>query len=223
MAPISIAMVDDHQLLLDGLKRTLEDHHDISVKYISQVPEEAIEWLHQNEVNILLMDLSFRTSEMSGLEASQIILDKYPWVSVIIVSGSIKGSYVDKVISIGASGYVLKESAGVELYKAIKEVSNGGRYYSAEVMKVYMDFKSMLAGKQQVEIKLTRREKEILELIVAEHSSQEIANMLSIDITTVETHRKNLRNKLKVKNTAGLVREAVLHRLISLDSYENRL
>jgi DNA-binding NarL/FixJ family response regulator len=141
-------------------------------------------------------------------------------VKVIILTMFKHGGLVHRLLQHKVGGFMLKDSEANELISAIRRVHKGDTYYSVDIMKALMDYQRQIYIKGP-KIKLTPREREVLQLLVEEYSTSEIGSMLNIGDAGVETHRRNLRNKLDVKNTAGLVREAILRNLVDLEKYQN--
>ncbi len=210
---IKIIIADDHHLVIDGIKALLEDQHDLETIGEAANGKEVLELLKQQPADLILMDLHM--PEMDGLQATRQIKKSFPDTRVLVLTMSNDMDNITQLIESGASGYVLKNTRKDELLLAIREVTAGRNFYSWEVSQVVMNsFRKQEAPKSNSNIKLTRREKEVLQLIVDEFTTSEIAEKLYISENTVETHRKNLLSKLNVRNIAGLVRYAFEHKLL---------
>ena len=214
---IRIMIVDDLRLFVDALKTMLMDEPGMEVVASCSSAEEAILELESTTVDVVLMDIRLGQDVMNGLEAAEHIYDHYPEVKVLMLSMHKKGEYINQMLQNNIAGYMLKDSAGKELVQAVHVINKGGTYYSTEVMRTHMDFTRKQHQGGNV-IRLTKREKEILQLIVEGLSSLEISDKLCVGEAGIETHRRNLRHKLKVNNTAGLVREAILKNLVDVDN-----
>ena len=218
---IRVMIVDDHQLFVDALRSLLEDEQGIEVTAIASSPEQALGTLAQKpQVDIILMDISFHNSEMDGMDVAEKVYEEYPHLKVLILTASNNGRYIARMLRQKISGYMLKNTAARELVKALDTVNNGDTYYGIEVMKAHMDYISKLHAHGAETVHVTKREREVLQLLVEGKSTQEIGEELHIGEAGVETHRRNLRNKFKVKNTAGLIREAILQDLVDVDGFK---
>ncbi|MDW3651755.1 MAG: response regulator transcription factor [Bacteroidia bacterium] len=218
---IRVMIVDDHQLFVDALRSLLEDEQGIEVTAIASSPEQALATLAQKpQVDIILMDISFHNSEMDGMDVAEKVYEEYPHLKVLILTASNNGRYIARMLRQKISGYMLKNTAARELVKALNTVNDGDTYYGIEVMKAHMDYISKLHSHGAETVHVTKREREVLQLLVEGKSTQEIGEELHIGEAGVETHRRNLRNKFKVKNTAGLIREAILQDLVDVDGFK---
>jgi two-component system nitrate/nitrite response regulator NarL len=215
--PIRLMIVDDLRLFVDALKTMLTDTPGIEVVASCATAEEAINLLSEKEIDIILLDISLGKDVMNGLDAAEYIHENFPSVKVLMLSMHKKGEYINQTLRNNIAGYMLKDSAAQELVQAVRTIAKGGTYFSTEVMRTHMDFtRRQHQGGDKV--RLTPREKEILQLIVEGLSTLEISDKLSVGEAGIETHRRNLRHKLKVNNTAGLVREAILQKLINTEN-----
>ncbi|MCB0836026.1 MAG: response regulator transcription factor [Bacteroidia bacterium] len=215
--PIRLMIVDDLRLFVDALKMMLMDIPGMEVVASCSSAEEAIQTLQEKKVDIILLDIRLGEDVMNGLDAAEYIYENFPWVKVLMLSMHKKGEYINQTLRNNIAGYLLKDSAAQELVKAVRTIANGGTYFSTEVMQTHMDF-TRKQHRGEEKIKLTPREKEILQLIVEGFSTLEIGEKLCVGEAGIETHRRNLRHKLKVNNTAGLVREAILQNLVDTDN-----
>ena len=213
--PIKILLVDDHQMIRDGIRSLLTGVDDVDIVAEASNGNEAIEILKKQDVDLILMDISM--PEMNGIEATKIITSKFEKVKVLTLSMHDEESFVIKMLQVGASGYVLKTTDKLELTEAIKTVASGESYFTKEASKAIMQYfmkgkSAMNRGKASID--LTKRELEVLVLIAEEFTNLEIAEKLFLSPRTVDTHRRNLLQKLAVKNTAGLVKYAIEQNLI---------
>ena len=214
---ICIAIADDHQLIIDGLKSLLKSENRFKVVGEASNGEEMKTILSKVHVDVLLTDIKMPI--VDGLELTRWTREQYPDVKIVALSMFHHLSLVKKILKAGANGYILKNTGRDELFTCIYSVMKNKPYFSDEISEKMMR-SMMLQGNDEeksevLPIALTKRELEILELIVGEHTSAEIAGQLFISINTVETHRKNLLHKLQVKNTVGLVKYAYEHRLFN--------
>ena len=210
MKVIDILICDDHRLMIDGIRMMLEGESDMHYVGYALNGQEALEFLANQKVDVILMDINMPV--LNGAEATKMITKKYPDVSVIGLSMLNDLEMIRLMASSGAKGYLLKNSPREEVIDAIRQVVSGELYYD---QKVFLSERSSLRKPiDSILPKLTKREKQVLELIITEHTSQEIAEKLFIGLGTVDTHRRNMISKLGVRNTAGLVRIAVEYKLV---------
>ncbi len=213
MKKIRILLVDDHQLIRSGIKNSLLSHEHLDVVAEAKDGLEALEYLKNDQFDLVIMDLSM--PNMSGTEATKIINEKYPEVNVLVLSMHNEESRIKEALKAGAIGYILKSVGMDEFLEAIEICAKGEPYFTQEVSTKIMN--QLVRGKEHDQTdsltKLTKREVEILKLISEEHTNHEIADKLFISSRTVDTHRRNLIQKLQAKNTAGLVRYAIRNKI----------
>ena len=211
---MKVAIVDDHKMFRQGVESMLNEHDDISLSWGAKNSAETIANLAKEIPDVILMDISL--GDESGITLTKEILESYPTIKVLGLSMHKEDNYIVNLLEIGAKGYLLKDAGSDEMVMAIKKVYDGDTYYSSHVTNVLM--KHITQGTKPSEtgdqVKLTNRESEILKLIAEEFSNPEIAERLFISIRTVDTHRRNLLDKIQAKNTAGLVRYALKHGLV---------
>jgi len=215
---IKVLIVDDHRIFVDALCAMFAEDRDIEVVGTATDSAQALSKLEKGGVDIALMDIRMPKSEMDGMELAEYIYEHFPQVRVILLSSHQEGKIISRAINSSISGYMIKNAAGMELKKAINDVSQGDTFYSVEIMKSHMDYMRK-QGSENEGVKLTRREKEVLQFIVEEFNTMEIGQKLGIGEAGIETHRRNIRHKLGVRNTAGMVREAVIRNLVDLSKY----
>lgn len=212
-----ILLVDDHKIIREGIKHYLEGLENITVIGESASGTDALKWLeqHAEDVTIALLDIGM--DGMNGIELCQKIGEAYPHIKNIALSMFSEPHYIKQMMQAGAKGYLLKNSTQEELDKALSKVAEGGNYFTEEVTNIVMASMSGTTKKNYskvtVEMPLTDRELEVLELIMKEYSNAEIADTLFISPRTVDAHKRNLLEKTGSKNLAGLVMYAVHHRL----------
>ncbi len=211
---MKVAIVDDHKMFRQGVESMLQEHDDVSLAWGAANSAEAISHLDNDQPDVILMDISL--GDESGITLTKSILGTYPNIKILGLSMHKEDNYIVNLLEVGAKGYLLKDAGAEEMVLAIKKVYDGDTYYSSHVTNVLM--KHLTQGTKPTatgsQVKLTNRELEILKLIAEENSNPEIAEQLFISIRTVDTHRRNLLDKLQAKNTAGLVRYALKHGLV---------
>lgn len=206
---IKVAIVDDHKMFRDGVSSILNEVSHIDVIWNASDRQETYNCIAQVLPDIILMDISLGSE--SGLNLTKDLLLRYPKLKVLVLSMHQEENYVIKAMEVGALGYILKDAGREEMISALEIVYKGDIYYSKFVSNILI--KHLTNGTKPKtstqETSLTKREKEILKLIAEEYSNPEIAEELFISIRTVDTHRRNLLDKLGAKNTAGLVKHAL--------------
>lgn len=208
---ISLALVDDHQIVIDGLKSLLEDEPNYSFAFATTNPTEVVEKLKTNQVDLVLTDVMM--PQMNGNTLAKEIKREFPKVKILALSMSGQGDIVDEMINeADISGYVLKNIGKQELCEAINKIAAGGIYFSEEVIDEMQ--RTADRKKQNEKAHLTRRELEIIQLIEKEYSNKQIAEALFISERTVETHRKNIFRKTGTNSVIGLVKYAYEQKLI---------
>ena len=211
-----ILIADDHAMFADGILSILRDEPNIEVVGSCLDGPSVVDWLSTNTADLLLLDVNL--PGMNGIEVCKIVNEKHKSVKVLAISMFNEESYVSEILNNGASGYILKNTGRDGLLKAINTIMGGETYFSDEVTETMMKslVKSRTESKSQQSFlpKISRRETEVLNLIVQEHTTQEIADQLFISLKTVESHRSNLLAKLNARNTAGLVRIALENSLV---------
>ncbi len=213
----NILIADDHAMFADGISSILDTEADINVIGKCLDGPSVLEFLKTNKVDVLLLDVNL--PGMSGIDVCKTVTAKHPEVKVIAISMFNEESFVTEILNNGAKGYVLKNTGRDELLKAINTVLTGKSYFSDDVtetiMKGLMNQRTGSKKTKKELPKISRREKEVLDLIVKEHTTQEIANKLFISLKTVESHRSNLLAKMNARNTAGLVRITMENNLLA--------
>jgi len=204
---IKVAVTDDHQLIINGLKDILSAADGIEFANGYLTIEETRKGLTKNTTDVLLLDVNLPDGD--GIQYCKELTKEHPNLKVIALTSYDQSIMVKNMMRNGASGYLLKNTSKQELLKAIETVCNGGRFLQPELERRLLDESFGSAPQQGYIPTLTRREKEVLELILEEMTSAEIADKLFISQKTVETHRLNLIQKMGVRNTAGLVKEAI--------------
>jgi DNA-binding NarL/FixJ family response regulator len=204
-----IIILDDHPLIIEGLIILFSKTEEYEVVAGFKNSNELFEYKHLNTVDILLLDV-FLTEE-NGIDVCQKVIKKHPRITVLGMSSQAERSIVLQMIKSGASGYLLKSASLNEFIYCIKNANNKNVVFSKEVENLMN--KAEFSDMKNVP-RLTRREKEILKLIIEGKSTQEISDELFLSFLTTQTHRRNLLNKFQVKNVAELVSYAIKNALV---------
>lgn len=191
-----VFIVDDHYMVIEGIRSLLQNEKSIEWMGHATNAASCLSFLQHQLPDVILMDISM--PDKSGIDLCKEVKEKYPSVFIVGLSTFNQQSFIQKMMDNGASGYVLKNATQEELTEAIEMVAKGKTYLSIEVTKV-------LRKQDDTNIVLTRREKEVLELIAGGMTNNEIGERLFISPSTVDTHRKNLLAKFEAKNTASLI------------------
>lgn len=208
---ITLALVDDHQIVIDGLMSLLKGHDKFRFAFATTNSGEVVEKIGQTPVDILLTDVMM--PQLPGNQLAKQVKEKYPDVKILALSMSGQGDLVNEMIEdADISGYVLKNIGKQELIKALEKIAAGGIYFSEEVIDELQRVSQR--RKQKEEAHLTDREIEIIRLIEKEYNNKQIAETLFISERTVETHRKNIFRKTETGSIIGLVKYAYEHKLI---------
>jgi len=194
-----IFIVDDHYMVIEGIRSLLQNEKSIEWMGHAMNAASCLAFLTKQVPDVILMDINL--PDISGIDLCREVKIKYPSVFIIGLSTFNQQSFIQKMMDNGASGYVLKNATQEELTSAIETVMKGKTYLSEEATNT-------LRKENEASIVLTRREKEVLELIADGMTNAEIAQKLFISVTTVDTHRKNLLAKFETKNTAALIKMA---------------
>jgi two-component system, NarL family, nitrate/nitrite response regulator NarL len=206
---IRILLADDQSIMLEGLEALIAHEPRFLVCGKASNGIEAVRMARELMPNVVLMDISM--PGMDGIDATRAI-KKYgkKKVQVLVLSMYGQADFAREVLDAGASGYLLKNTGRLELTQAIETVAKGGRYVSEEILAIMEESLRRAAKRPDGDfLALTKREKQVVKLIAAERTTQEIADRLNLSPATVETHRKNIFHKLDCRNAAGLVKYAV--------------
>ena len=214
LKPIKVLLVDDHPLVLDGIRARLEDEGGIDVVGDACNGQDALEKAQSLSPDVVLMDVSMPV--MNGFDATRKLRECCPQVRVLILSMHDNREYILQLIQSGAAGYILKDVSSEEMVKAIETMNQGGTYFSSGASQtLFARFDEPAASAQDSGV-LTRRELTVLKLLAEGRNNKEIARELDISVRTVETHRQNIKSKLNIQTAAGLVRYAIEHNLVQL-------
>jgi len=207
---LNILIVDDHLVLVDGIKALLSSEADLRLLHHALDARTALDILaSEEEIHLILLDVNL--PDIDGVALCQEICQKYPEIPIIALTMHHEPGIITKMIRAGSKGYLLKNTGKSELIEAIRHVAMGNTYYSKEVTHQLVASMSPQHNNNQKfdqGPKITRREKDVLALIVEEYTTEEIAEKLFISPSTVISHRKSLLRKLNAKNSAGLVKAA---------------
>jgi hypothetical protein len=206
MNPVKVFIVDDHYMVIEGIRTLLQDQKDIVLMGHASNAESCLSFIQNAAPDVILMDISMPGK--NGIDLCKEVRERYPSVFVIGLSTFNQFTYVDDMLRNGASGYLLKNATKQEITEAIHTVAKGKIYMSDEAANTLKN-----ASPHESPV-LTRRENEILRLIAEGLANPQIAEKLFLSISTVDTHRKSLMRKLNIKNTALLVRYAVDQKII---------
>ena len=208
---ITLALVDDHQIVIDGLTSLLKGNNKFQFAFATTDSTEVVEKLATTPIDILLTDVMM--PKLAGNKLAKQVKEKYPDVKILALSMSGQGDLVNEMINdADIAGYVLKNIGQKELIAALEKIAGGGIYFSEEVLDELK--RTSDRKKQNDEAHLTGREVEIIRLIEKEYNNKQIAEALFISERTVETHRKNIFRKTNTNSVIGLVKYAYEHKLI---------
>ncbi|MEW8013386.1 MAG: response regulator transcription factor [Candidatus Sedimenticola endophacoides] len=205
---IQLLLADDHPLLLEGIVSRLSSVADIEVVGQANNGQQVLDMVAEVRPDVVMMDLAMPV--MNGLEATRQLKQDYPDLRILILSMHDDREYIVQLMRAGASGYVLKDVSSAELVNAIRAVSQGNTHFSSGASQ-------SLFGSDVSDGVLTPREEDVLKLL-AEGNNKQIARELDISVRTVEKHRQNIKAKLNIGTTSGLIRYAIEHKLIGLGS-----
>lgn len=197
---IKIIIADDHTLFIDGLQLVLQDEPDITVEAIANDGKELLALLALQKPDMVLLDINM--PQFNGLECTKIISNSYPTVKILILSTYQDNHLIEKAKSLGADGYLSKTTNKLELLQIIRQTANGGSSFPIESSEPHNEFDE--ADRFLKQFLLTKRELEIIRLIKEGKTNSQIAALLFLSQFTVETHRKNIMQKLGLKTAASL-------------------
>lgn len=216
MKLIRILLADDHTVMRRGLRLLLESQPEFSVVAEAADGRQAVEQAEATQPDVAVMDIAM--PNLSGIEAAQRIATALPQTAIVILSMHSDEGYVLRALKVGAKGYLLKDSAEGDLIDAIKAVHQGKTFFSPEISKMLVEDyvrEIRTRGSEDSYDLLTAREREILQLLAERKSNKEIATALNLSIYTIETHRRNLQEKLNLHSLAELILYAVRKGVIS--------
>lgn len=214
MKDINLIVADDHKIFREGVAELLGKEEGLKIVADVDNGDDLMDILKSRKVDLILMDIDM--GETNGIELTAQIKGQYADIKVLALSMHGEKNYIMKMLEAGATGFILKNAGKDEMLSAIRTVAKGDTYFSNQVSAQILQHLTNPGGskKKPEGIPLTDREIEVLRLIADEYSNPEIAEKLFISIRTVDTHRRNLLDKLGVKNTAGLVKYAITKGLL---------
>ena len=209
---IKVILADDHSIVRRGVKMLVTNDDSIKVIGEASTAAEALSMIEKESPEVLITDISM--PGMSGIDLTKTVRNEYPDTNVLVLSTYVEEEYITSAFEAGALGYLPKDTNEEEFIAAIKSVANGDVYYTHEVSNILT--RSLINKKRTHEeyLELTEREKEILKLVVEGLSNKMIADKLFISVRTVDTHRRNIMEKVDAKNSADLVRKAFENNLV---------
>ena len=216
MKQIRILLADDHTVMRRGLRLLIESQPEFSVVAEASDGRQAVQQAEATLPDVAVMDIAM--PNLSGIEAAQRIAAAQPNTAIVILSMHSDEGYVLRALKVGAKGYLLKDSAEGDLIEAIKAVHQGKTFFSPEISKMLVEDyvrEIRTRGAEDTYDLLTSREREILQLLAERKSNKEIALALNISVYTIETHRRNLHEKLNLHSLAELILYAVRKGIIS--------
>ena len=215
---ITVFLADDHTVIRDGLRFLLEAQPDIKVVGDAGDGYEAVRQVKQLQPNVVILDITM--PKLNGIDAAYEILQVCPSAQIVILSMHANTKYIIRALQAGARGYLLKESAGQEVVYAVRAVHDGHRYLSQKISDTMIDdyirLRDITAYTSPLDC-LSRREREVMQLVVEGNSTAEIADLLSLSPKTVETYRSRMMQKLKIDDFPSLVKFAILEGLTPLE------
>lgn len=208
--PIRVVMADDHEVVRAGIKRLISIDKSIKIVDEAKNGRDAVELVKYHKPHIAMLDILMPIK--TGIEAASEIKQALPNTLVVMLTAFEDSKHLDQAITAGADGYLSKEISAGELVKALQNMMRGERVFSGTILKILNNkYIPSSSHNESDPVTITKREQEILNYVAAGKKNSEIADILNISTRTVESHRYNLMNKLGIKNTAGLVRYAVMN------------
>jgi DNA-binding NarL/FixJ family response regulator len=207
---ITIFLADDHTIVRQGLAKLLEGEPDFKVIGEAENGREAVKKVRELKPHVVIMDIAMPL--LNGIEATRQIKKTHPDTQIVILSMHSHDRYIRELFSIGASGYLLKDSTGTDIIKAVRAAVNGDTYMSPGISRrLIEDYVSMKKTSLREELysSLSNREREVFQMIAEGHSTREISDVLCISLSTVKTHRAKIMEKLKLENLSQLIQFAI--------------
>ncbi|MFW6151397.1 MAG: response regulator [Verrucomicrobiota bacterium] len=219
MSKIRLLIADDHEMMREGLKSLFEKESSIEVIGEAENGEQTVEMARTSGVHIVIMDVSM--PDLNGIEATRKIVADNPNTKVVALSGYANKEFVREMLSAGASAYVLKKRAYEELTRAVGEVMKGKKYLSPDIARGvvddYVELSSSLSDNPAFVV-LTAREREVLQQLAEGKTTKEMADSMSVSVKTIETHRRNIMEKLNLHSVAELTKYAIREGITSVDA-----
>jgi DNA-binding NarL/FixJ family response regulator len=218
-SPITVLLADDHMIVRQGLRKLLEAESDIEVVGEAATGRQAVALTQKLRPAVVVMDIAMPL--LNGLEATRQIRRLAPDAKVLVLSAHSDDAYVERVMTLGATGYLIKQTSSHFLSEAIREVHKGNTFFSPAIAKRLLHRTEQpldRKGRSRTKVsRLTSREAEVLQLIAEGEGNKQIAAELDISIKTVEKHRDHLMQKLDIHDTAGLTRYAIAEGIVECD------
>jgi len=216
MNKIKIFIVDDHPIVIDGISSYLLGNEEFELSGSASSANELFDLLNKKIPDILLLDC--KLPGLQGTHIAKIVSGKYPDIKIVFLSSNTDKESLNKAIEAGGVGYLSKDVSEEEFISALQKINNGESYYSRSMQQTLFDSftDKVQSEKQNYSTPLSEREIEVIKLFVNGYSYKEIAERLSISTRTVETHKKNILEKLELKTTVDLVKYAIRNGIISL-------
>jgi len=209
--PITVLLADDHRIVREGLRKLLESESDIEVVGEAATGRQAVEITARLRPDVVVMDIAM--PRLNGLEAARRILETDPAARVLVLSAHSDDAYVEKVMELGAAGYLIKQTSARCLAEAVREVRKGKPYFSPSVARqrgrLRRETLDRRGRSRAGKVRLTPRETEVLQLVAEGAANKQVAGELGISVKTVEKHRNSLMRKLDIHDTASLTRYAI--------------
>jgi DNA-binding NarL/FixJ family response regulator len=204
---IRVVVADDHEIVRAGLRRLLLVNKNIKILGESANGEDLVSLVNYYKPDIALVDIAM--PKLDGIEATKIIKQDCPDVLVVMLTAFEDYSHIETALSVGADGYLTKNITAKELVEALYNIMLGNRVFSKSIIKLLDNMQTSDIEDEEKQVTISKREQEVLNLVVQGNTSNEIAKKLNISVRTVQTHRANVMQKLNIKNTAGLIRYAI--------------
>ena len=215
---VRLLLADDHAMMREGLKSLIGKESDLSVVAEADNGKETLELARKCGAHVVVMDVAM--PDLNGIETTRKLLKTNPNIKVVALSGHANREFVREMLKAGASAYVLKSRAYEELVRAIREVMKGKKYLSPDiaqgVVDEYVEISSSLSANPAFVV-LTDREREALQLITEGKSTKEVADALNVNVKTIETHRRNIMEKLNLHSVAELTKYAIREGITSVN------
>ncbi len=207
-----IAITDDHEMIRNGIDSLLENYPDLLIVGKYPNAKTTIEALKESQPDLLLLDINL--PDINGIDLCKLLVKSHPNLKIIALSNFDETSFVKRILKNGASGYLLKNTNSEELFEAIQTVLKGDQFIQKDIQKKLFNRSIGQPKNNGLAIKLTKREKEVLQCIYEELTTQQTADELFISPKTVETHRMNLMSKFGAKNSVGIIKAALSRELL---------
>jgi two-component system response regulator NreC len=217
MMDITVLLADDHAVLREGVRMVLEAQPGIRVVGEAEDGRQALDMAEKLDPDVVVMDIAM--PNLNGLEATRQIKRRFPRTQVVILTMHENQQYLMQIVKVGAVGCVIKRAAGTELVTAVKAASRGESYFSPAIASMLLDdyrVRLRYEGKDEADL-LTEREREVLQLVAEGKTNQEIADLLTLSIKTVQTHRAHVMEKLDAHDRTDLVKYAIRMGMITTD------